>query len=265
MYMATPDYLKCPGSDPNSKAHPELYPCAACGTEIEIWTDERGGKCPSCNAYFKRGELANRSVALASTAKGERENLALLVKKASHLGATGVTVISAKCIVVDEKLAGKCKEPRCENFGLSGSCPPFVSGPSAFRKALEKFQQAMFFKLDVPSETLFTEERREVFQLLHQIAAGIQKAAIDMGYANSRAYAGGSCKQIFCHDHPECLVVSGKGRCRNPLHARPSMSGFGIDVSKLFDSAGWTMNWVTHDTKATATPMTCVCGLVLVG
>ncbi|MBF0303072.1 MAG: hypothetical protein HQK73_08530, partial [Desulfamplus sp.] len=53
-------------------------------------------------------------------------------------------------------------------------------------------------------------------------------------FSHARAFAGGSCKNIWCFSYPECPVL-----CRNPDKARPSMSGFGINVMKLMQSAGW--------------------------
>jgi predicted metal-binding protein len=190
--------------------------------------------------------------------------LKALIQDAKKSGASDAKVIPTKDIVVDNRLAGMCREPRCENYGLSKSCPPHVSGPFAFKKKLEKFNRAIFFKIDVPSEMLYSSDRREFFQLLHEIAAGIEMSAVKMGFAGAQAYAGGSCKKIFCHDDPECLALSEEGKCRNPQYARPSMSGFGIDVAKLFKTAGWKMNWITHDTDSTATKMANVCGLVLI-
>ena len=186
-----------------------------------------------------------------------------IVQKAYEFGATAAAVIPAKKITVDNNLAAGCMEPRCENFGMSRNCPPYVSGPAAFKKLLDKFNQTIFFKIDIPSEILFSGDRREIFQLLHQAAAGIEKEAVKAGYSNAQAYAGGSCKDIFCHDHAECHVLSKKGECRNPQYARPSMSGYGISVSKLFEEAGWDMNPVSQDTD-TAIKMSYVCGLVLV-
>jgi len=190
--------------------------------------------------------------------------LKALIQNAQKAGASKAKIISAKDIVVDDNLADMCREPRCENYGLSKSCPPHVSGPSVFKKKLEKFNQAIFFKIDVPSEMLYSSERRELFQLLHEIAVGIETSAVNMGFASAQAYAGGSCKKIFCHKYAECLALSEKGKCRNPQYARPSMSGFGIDVAKLFKTAGWKMNWITHDTDSAATKMANVCGLVLI-
>lgn len=192
------------------------------------------------------------------------KKLKALIQDAQQSGASEAKIISARDIVVDHHLADMCREPRCENYGLSKSCPPHVSGPFIFKQVLEKFNQAIFFKIDVPSEVLYSGERREVFQLLHEIASGIETSAVKMGFVDAQAYAGGSCKKIFCHDHGECLALSEKGKCRNPQHARSSMSGFGVNVAKLFKTAEWKMNWTAHDTDSTETPMANVCGLVLI-
>ncbi len=192
------------------------------------------------------------------------KKLKALLQEAQQSGASEARIISARDVVVDDRLADMCREPRCENYGLSKSCPPHVSGPTVFKQRLEKFSQAVFFKIDVPSEILYSSERREVFQLLHEIASGIETSAVEMGFVDARAYAGGSCKKIFCHEHGKCLALSEKGKCRNPQHARPSMSGFGVDVAKLFKTAGWKMNWTAYDTDSAATQMANVCGLVLI-
>ena len=192
------------------------------------------------------------------------KQLKALIKDAQKSGASEAKIISTRDIVVEDNLADMCRVPRCENYGLSKSCPPHVSGSFAFKKQLEKFNQAIFFKIDVPSEILYSSERREVFQLLHEVASGIEISAVKMGFASAQAYAGGSCKKIFCHGHAECLALSEGENCRNPRHARPSMSGIGINVAKLFKTAGWTMNWITRDTDSAETKMANVCGLVLI-
>ena len=192
------------------------------------------------------------------------EKLHKIVEYACKSGATGARAISTADIVVDSSLAAMCRNPKCENYGLSPSCPPHVSGPIELKRQLENFNHAIFFKIDVPSEILFSSERRELFQMLHETAAGIERTAIGMGFSNARAYAGGSCKKIFCHEHRACLALSANGKCRNPQHARPSMSGFGIDVSKLFDISGWTMRWLDQQPDASTTQMANVCGLVLI-
>lgn len=191
-------------------------------------------------------------------------NLEALMQLACRLGASDAAVIPTSEISVEDDLATLCQEPQCENYGLSTSCPPHVAGPGGFRKLQKKHQHAVFFKIEVPSEILLSSQRREVFQLLHEIAADIEQAAVKMGYSQSKAFAGGSCKNLFCRDHIDCRVVAEGGACRNPHRARPSMSGFGINVSKLMESAGWHMDRITRDTDPDDVPLGSVCGLVLV-
>jgi predicted metal-binding protein len=189
-----------------------------------------------------------------------------LIELARWLGANDAAIISAQDISVEDDLAKLCLDLPCENHGLSGSCPPQVAGPSGFRELLKEYEQALVFKIEVPTETLFSSERQEIFRLLHKIAADVEQLAVQKGYRKSKGYAGGSCKQLFCREQRVCRVVSGGGECRNPGQARPSMSGFGINVSKLMQIAGWKMNRASVETdKRMAAGMGTVCGLVLVG
>ncbi len=187
-----------------------------------------------------------------------------MIRAAHDLGATDTAVLSTDQIVVDESLAEKCRNPKCINYGLSKSCPPHVAGPSAFRDLLETFSRAVVFKIEVPSEILYSGQNLEMFQLLHETAAGIEQAAIRMGFSGARAYAGNSCKKVFCADYLECRALEKDGQCRNPDRARPSMSGFGVNVAKLYAAAGWERKGVTHETDSGSIGMDSICGLVLI-
>lgn len=188
-----------------------------------------------------------------------------LVRLARQLGASDAAVIPSSVISVEDELSKLCREPQCQNYGLAASCPPHVCGPSGFRKLLKEFELALVFKIDVPSRALFSNERKDIFGLLHEIAATIEQSAARMGYVNSKAYAGGSCKNIFCNDHPACRAIGEGGECRFPEKARPSMSGFGINVSKLMKAAGWTLERADRKAPAASDSTASVCGLVLVG
>jgi predicted metal-binding protein len=157
-------------------------------------------------------------------------------------GAIDVAAISTSDISVEDDLANMCRESRCQNYGLSTNCPPYVSGPSGFRDLLKLYEYALFIKIDVPMENLLSYERRDIGKLLHEIVAAIEISAVKMGCSNAKSFAGGSCKNLFCRDHPSCCVLKEGGECRHSQQARPSMSGFGINVSKLKETAGWSMN-----------------------
>jgi predicted metal-binding protein len=257
-------YFQCPGNDPVSKAVPELFVCLDCGMDVEIWTDEIKGKCTSCNKSFQKDKTA-KAMKKNPHEKNVKEALEKLMQLACQLGANDAKAISTTEISVEDSLANLCREPGCENYGLSASCPPHVAGPDGFRKLLNTFDHGVVFKIDVPSEILLSDERRDIFRLLHEIAANIEKTATEMGFSNSSAYAGGSCKQIFCRDHPDCRVIAENGECRNPLLARPSMSGFGINVLKLKKAAGWMSGKTPRDIDPDTGSMETVCALILIG
>jgi len=86
-----------------------------------------------------------------------------------------------------------------------------------------------------------------------------------MGYRNSKAFAAGSCKKIFCHDHSECRRLSETEECRHPQYARPSMSGFGINVSRLMKSCGWPADINVREARSAPDSMSWVAGLVMLG
>ena len=262
--MGTKLYFQCPGNDPVSRAVPEFFVCPDCGMDVEIWTDEIKGKCASCNKLFQKDKTA-KAMKENPHEKNVKAALEKLMQLACQLGANDAKAISTTEISVEDSLADLCREPGCENYGLSASCPPHVSGPDGFRKLLKTFEHAVVFKIDVPSEILLSDERRDIFRLLHEIAASIEQAAIKMGFNDSSAYAGGSCKQVFCRDYPHCRVIAENEGCRNPLLARPSMSGFGINVLKLKKAAGWMSNKTSRDIDPDTVSMETVCGLILIG
>lgn len=180
-------------------------------------------------------------------------DFASLLDLALHLGANDAVIIDAAAIVVQDKFARMCFEPRCDGYGRSMSCPPHVGGPEAMRKMVLEHDKALVFKVEVPKEVAFSFERNEVLALIHEIGAGVEKAARKQGMTKALAFAGGSCKELFCADFPECRVLDERKSCRNPHKARPSMSGHGVDVACLLESAGWPQSSVVDKESSLAT------------
>jgi len=194
----------------------------------------------------------------------EHQLLDDLISVAIRLGASDAAAISSADIPIENDLANLCNgNPPCENYGLSPSCPPHVSGPNGFQKLKKQSTHSIVVRLDAPTEVMFSSERREIMQLLHQIVSGVEQAAAARGYKGSKGFAGGSCKKIFCNDHPYCRRLSATAECRNPQEARPSMSGFGINVAKLMQTAGWDLKIGKPDDTANSDSMTWVAGLVV--
>jgi len=169
------------------------------------------------------------------------QQLEQLTTEAERMGASASAVISSRKIQVKDDLAALCNgEYICPNYGLAASCPPHVDGPDQFRKWQAQSRYSVTVKIELPTSVMFSDERRDVMQLLHQIVAAVEQKAIEIGFGKSKAFAGGSCKTLFCDDQRECCVVAENKTCRHIESARPSMSGFGIDVAQLMVSSGWS-------------------------
>ena len=191
-------------------------------------------------------------------------NLMRLVQGAKRAGAGDASIIPSADIVVENDLANLCRSvPRCENYGMSPSCPPHVPGPPGFRIWQKQSEYSIVVRLDVPKTVMFSEECQAIMRLLHEIVSKVEKMACEMGYGDSKAFAGGSCRKIFCRGYSTCRVLAAKGECRNPNSARPSMSGFGINVSELMKTAGWPAKKLIHEKTNEKDSMTWIAGLVV--
>jgi len=197
----------------------------------------------------------------AINAVAGRDKLNQLVESAVNLGATAARVLPAGEVSAEDYLAALCLEAKCPNYGLSPTCPPNVDGPGWLREYLTHIRDVIFLKIDLPTEVMYSDQRREIGKLLHFIVIEVEKAAIELGLAKAMAFAGGSCKNLFCAEEARCNVLYGSGDCRNPDSARPSLSGFGINVNRLMKAAGWSRGTLKSGNKA---GMSTLCGLVLI-
>jgi predicted metal-binding protein len=193
-----------------------------------------------------------------------KASLTHLKQEAIRFGATDSAVIASGDIRTDDDLAALCNgEYTCPNFGLAASCPPHVEGPEQFRKWQEKSRYSITVKIELPASVMFSDGRKEVMRLLHQVVAGVEKKAIEFGFSQSKAFAGGSCKPLFCEENKTCRVLADKLPCRHMDEARPSMSGFGIDVIQMMNTSGWPIV-KTKENKGGPEDSSWVAGLVLV-
>lgn len=189
--------------------------------------------------------------------------LSLLIDKSLEWGASKAAVFPAFRIRIREDLAGLCRT--CPNRGLAPSCPPHVGGPARFRQWVKTCETALFFSIEVETSLLVSASRNEVFQMLHDLAAGLETEARRLGFSRARAFAGGSCKSVFCNDRPGCSELESPGSCPFSDRARPSMSGFGIDVAGLIKTAGWEKESFLEKKGLSKEKQSGIYGLILLG
>lgn len=186
-------------------------------------------------------------------------------EKLIEFGASDARVIPSRSIVVEDRFADMCSAPQCPSYGLAPSCPPHSMKPSEFRSLLSKYEYALVFKIDVPIAMLMGEDRRDVARVIHELSSNIEHLAQVSGYANAKGLAGGSCKEIFCHDQVRCVVLEGKEKCPFADTARPSISGIGVNFLELCKTVGWKANIITQETTPDQVSMGMMAGIVLLG
>jgi predicted metal-binding protein len=194
-----------------------------------------------------------------------KQQLAHLTREAERLGATSSAIISSKEIRVKDHLAALCNgDYTCPNYGLAASCPPHVEGPAGFRKWQAQSKYSVTVKIELPASIMFSDARKEVMRLLHQIVAAVEQKAVEAGFGKSKAFAGGSCKELFCDDQEKCRVLAGNKPCPHMAFARPSMSGFGVDVTQLMLSSGWPVQKAVESDLSAEDASSWVAGLIMI-
>ena len=108
--------LKCPGLEQTLAVVPEELPCPNCGKEIEIWSDEKKGKCSTCNK-------------MVDPRQPKDSNFEVTVKEFND--ASGATlyyeqyerVIPISSFDHAEKYKVACEA--CHKFRKNLACPPY--------------------------------------------------------------------------------------------------------------------------------------------
>lgn len=188
-----------------------------------------------------------------------------IIIRAFAAGADEACLIPARQIPVNPDLAKLCKDPRCADYGRAPGCPPHSPGPKGFRNLQNKSEQALVIRLKVLETDLMTDRCNVIMERLQSIAALLEQQALIMGYSDAMAFAGGSCKRIFCHQYNDCPVLSENGKCRFPDRARPSMSSFGIDLLALMEVCGWPAQFVNMEDEPSIFRQSWVAAIILLG
>jgi predicted metal-binding protein len=185
-----------------------------------------------------------------------RRVLAELAEMARARGASAAAEVDPAAVRVEDALAGMCRSG-CPNYGRAPTCPPHVGGPEEMRGLLARAERALAFKMDLPAERLRSGDP-EMMRPVHRVAAAVERAALAAGAGEAAGFAGGSCRRVFCAAEPACPVLEGSGACLHPGRARPSLSGYGVNVQGLMEAAGWSLWDARRQEGALA-------GMVLVG
>ena len=171
-----------------------------------------------------------------------------LVQMALSEGAKAAKIISARMVVVDERVRLKCEVPRCAKFNQYLTCPPYVMDVATFARVLSQYEWCLL--VQVEAENLDSTDkcsgriagsvlkenlrRHHPYQLkLLNIIERMEAAAFKKGMRFAAGFTGGEC--VLCE---RCVDNKMSDPCRHPFQARPAMEGVGIDVVRTAENAG---------------------------
>ena len=157
--------------------------------------------------------LARRKLELSSRVQSDLKDLC---SAALDKGATRAKAMSARRVVVDERVRFKCRYPPCESYGKSLMCPPYTPTPEEFRRILSKYKHAVLIQtdFDVPEvmkkslrsegakyvdlidEKEFSDARRkwslETWMKLNSLVEEVERAAFGKGYYYATGFVAGT-------------------------------------------------------------------------
>ncbi|PWR73737.1 DUF2284 domain-containing protein [Methanospirillum lacunae] len=179
-----------------------------------------------------------------------------LIEKARSLGASEAKVILTSDIVVENRVALKCRTG-CIGYGKKLTCPPYVPTPEEFRKILSEYTYALLvgfispahadedvicsiyrYWLD-PKAPADKKEKATQFWTDHFNGTGsfapvmleLERTAFNAGNALALALINGSCR--LCKT---CNIK--EGICIHPTQARIPEHALGVNMIKTAEKAG---------------------------
>ena len=198
-----------------------------------------------------------------------QKDLEMYREHAIALGATDAKIITADMVIIDERVRAKCMVPLCNSYGACASCPPHAMDIDTTRKLVNRFQYAIFMKLEVPSEQVAGLEA-ETKKLtapsrnkMNKLVTQIESKAFSDGYYLAVGFTVGACKSAYCPEIECSALVSGQG-CSHPLKARSSMEAVGMDAFKMSAKVGWDVYPIGRTTSPSDVPAGLRLGLVLI-
>jgi predicted metal-binding protein len=183
-----------------------------------------------------------------SSMKSGKGTYSFLVDAAKELGAADAKVIAASDVIVEDRVALKCRAG-CIGYGKKLTCPPHVPTPDQFRKILAEYHDALLVKFISPAEAepdvicsiykywldpaapADKKAKAEKFWKDHFNGTGsfaplmleLERRAFNAGNPFALAFINGSCR--LCE---KCNVAG--GICLHPTQARIPEHAVGVNM-----------------------------------
>ncbi len=142
--------------------------------------------------------------------------------------------VKTKDIVFEERIKLKCFY--CNNYNKKWTCPPKIPKVDYKKIIKEEYTNGLILCYSEEiNEDNFEIVRSRTTNKLHGMLLKLEKLLYDNNMVVVLSFIGGSCKLCKNGCNPE--------RCNNPLLARISMEGAGINVIKTVEKLGFKVKF----------------------
>jgi predicted metal-binding protein len=200
-------------------AYPETFRCIHCGEVVEIWSDEKRGKCPTCAKMVSKQFL--------NECHEPGDELRCRVEVKEFQGETGETLYYERYEVFvpisafehDRKYKTACEA--CHKFGKNFACPPYSPSFSDYLAAQE-YAKVICVRMPHADQGAIDREpfRRARTILVDEL----------MTFRKRGLLVGGS---GFCLGCERCQVEDGGERCIKPNVMIYSLESLGVNLTSL--------------------------------
>lgn len=157
---------------------------------------------------------------------------------AETLGFTGCAEIPARLVPCNASLRRFCEQNICGMYKENYMCPPAIGSAETLIAKLHNYKDVLVFTKEYPCANPTVREEYLPVQIQHErrsqlLWKSMQKLCYDK--KNAAVLAAGG-----CHLCEECGIKTGVP-CRHPDTALPSVSAFCIEVAKLSEMLGLSM------------------------
>lgn len=161
------------------------------------------------------------------------ESKAFLTSEILNLGAFKANIIEVKDIQFDVRFRDMCASNACGNYGKCWTCPPDCGEINELIASIAQYRYAAIYQTVGELEDSYDFETMiEVGAEHNKLSQKIRKFFTDNGLTDTLHLGAGGCRV--------CEICAKKTNepCRHPEIALKSLEAYGINVSKLAQTAG---------------------------
>lgn len=165
--------------------------------------------------------------------KNNKDLIDALLTDVLALGVSNVAVINVADIQTDTAFREMCESNRCGMYGKCWMCPPECGEISELIEEIKKYKYALVYnQITVIEDSFDIEGMFDAKKKQQSLLKNVRNIFYSKNIADLLFLAAGGCG--VCD---KCSKITDEP-CRHPEQAISSLEAYGVNVSKLAESAG---------------------------